>query len=151
MDMNLKTQLIHHIEGLLKGRITEAEQAMAAAQEARNSDTKSSAGDKFETGRAMMQMEIDKLEAQLGKAAMLQKDLARVDMDRVCTKVEFGSLVLTDRENYFVAIGLGKVELDGRLFYAISMASPIGAALEGKRVGDAVDFQGRRILVTEII
>jgi transcription elongation GreA/GreB family factor len=149
--MNLKTQLIHHIEGLLNGRIVEAQQAMAAAQEARNSDTKSSAGDKFETGRAMMQMEIDKLETQLGKAAMLLKDLGRVDLDRICTKVEFGSLVMTDREDYLIAVGLGKVEFGGKLFYAISAGSPIGLALEGKRVGDALDFQGRRIVVQEIL
>jgi transcription elongation GreA/GreB family factor len=135
---------------LLDQRIAEAEQAIAAAQASRNEDTKSSAGDKFETGREMMQMEINKNELQRSKALVLKQELGRVQWQKENQRVEFGSLVRTAQETYFMAIGLGKVQVDGEWIFAISMASPIGAALQGKSVGEHLIFQGREITIRAI-
>lgn len=114
------------------------------------SDTKSSAGDKHEVGRAMVQQELDKLEEQRAKLIALQQELARVPLERNFEQVAFGSLVITDHGNYFVAIGLGRIEVDDALCFAISLASPIGQALKDKRVGDEVLFNGGSITVREL-
>lgn len=139
-----KAAIIVELRHLLDQRIAEAEAAIAAAKESRNEDTKSSAGDKYETGREMMQMEINKNELQLGKALVLKQDLSRVDASRDCTQAEFGSVVVTDKESYFIAIAAGKVQVHGTTYHAISMASPLGNALAEKRVGDTIQFQGRQ-------
>ena len=45
---------------MLEQKIKIAEESISCIQEARNNETKSSAGDKYETSRAMMQAELDK-------------------------------------------------------------------------------------------
>jgi len=145
-----KATLIAHLRSTLQERITAMETEIAATLAARNSDTKSSAGDKHEVGRAMVQQELDQLETQLSKVQVMQQELARVPPERVYEHAGFGSLVGTDQGNYFIAIGLGAVEVDGETCYAISLASPIGQALKDKGVGDAVDFNGKRITVEKI-
>jgi len=64
--------------------------------------------------------------------------------------VAFGSLVTTDQGRYFIAIGLGAVEMEGETCYAISLASPIGQALKDKGVGDVIEFSGKRITIDAI-
>ncbi|MBX2974264.1 MAG: hypothetical protein KF797_14300 [Flavobacteriales bacterium] len=62
----------------------------------------------------------------------------------------FGSLVTTDQGVYFIAIGLGPVQVAGNTCYAISLASPIGQLLQGKAAGDAISFNGKRIVVQAV-
>jgi transcription elongation GreA/GreB family factor len=146
-----KAALIAHLIEQLSEKLTTCEEAIVSTRAAFASDTKSSAGDKHEVGRAMVQQELDKLEEQRAKLLALQQELARVPMDRVYEQVGFGSLVITDRGSYFIAIGLGAVEVDGEACYAISLASPIGQALKDKCVGEVIDFNGKRITVQEIV
>lgn len=127
-----------------------AQEAIDSTRGAFTSDTKSSAGDKHETGRAMVQQELDKLEEQRAKLIGLQQELARVPLERTFDRVAFGSLVETDQGDYFVAIGLGRIEFDGGSCFAISLASPIGQALKDKRAGDEILFNGKSITVREV-
>ena len=145
-----KAHLINHLRSHLLERVAAANEAIASAREAFGSETKSSAGDKHEVGRAMVQQELDKLEEQRTKLKGLQLDLERVPMERKYDRVAFGSLVSTDNGLYFVAIGIGAVEVDGTRCYAISMASPIGQVLAGKTVRESVSFNGK-VLVIEAI
>jgi transcription elongation GreA/GreB family factor len=145
-----KTALIAHLTDQLREKLSTCEEAITSTRAAFASDTKSSAGDKHEVGRAMVQQELDKLEEQRAKLIALQQELARVPLDRVYTQVAFGSLVITDQGSYFIAIGLGAVEVETGTCYAISLASPIGQALKDKRVGDVLEFNGRRITIEAI-
>ncbi len=145
-----KPHLVHHLQTLLQERARAAQQAIASTRSAFTSDTKSSAGDKHEVGRAMAQQELDKLEEQHAKLIALQQELARVQLERTFDRVAFGSLVKTDQGTYFVAIGLGRVEFEGGSFFAISLASPIGQLLKDKRVGDQVNFNGRTLTLRHI-
>lgn len=114
-------------------------------------DTKSSAGDKFETGREMMQMELNKHQAQLKLFLQLQQDLARLDVNKIQDTVIFGSLVMTTLGCYFFSVALGKISVDGCDYYALSLASPVGKRMQGARAGDVIPFQGKSIEITEII
>ena len=145
-----KAHLINHLRSQLLERIAAANEAIASAREAFGSETKSSAGDKHEVGRAMVQQELDKLEEQHMKLRGLLSELERVPMERKYDRVAFGCLVSTSHGLYFVAIGIGAVELDGERCYAISMASPIGQALQGSSTGDRIPFNGK-VLVIEAI
>ena len=135
---------------MLQGKLDALNMELSATLEARNSDGKSSAGDKHEVGRAMVQQELDKLDDQHAKLIVLQQELARVPLDRTFDHVAFGSLVETDQGTYFLAIGLGRVEFERATCYAISLLSPIGALLQGKRVGEHIFFNGRNITVQRI-
>lgn len=142
-----KATVVAHLNTLLEQRERSLKAELAATLEARNNDTKSSAGDKHEVGRAMVQQELDQLEAQLAKVQVMQQELASVPPHRVYDRVAFGCLVSTDQGRYFIAIGLGVVEVDGDPCYAISLASPIGQALKDKGVGEVVSFLGKQLTV----
>ena len=148
--MAAKHNIIATIQALLQQNLAEAQLALSTTQASLGNETKSTAGDKYETGRAMVQIELQKMADQRDKIDLQLQTLARVDAHHVSNLVEFGSLVTTDKEAYFVAIGLGKVPFEGRTCYAISIDSPIGKALKGKKSGDKLQFQGREIVIRTI-
>lgn len=98
----------------------------------------------------MVQQELDKLEEQRAKLITLQHELARVPVERSFEQVAFGSLVGTDQGTYFVAIGWGRVGSGGGTCFVISLASPLGQALNGKSVGDRIAFNGRSVTITSV-
>lgn len=147
----LKSLVYHNILGELDRKIEVIKKAIAAAKDSRNNDTKSSAGDKYETGREMMQIEIEKNEVLLNQTAKQRKELSRIDISEPFNKVAFGSLVETDKGIYFISIGIGKVQVADQSCYAISLASPIGGLLKDKTVGDEVQFQGITLKIKEVV
>ena len=64
----LKHELILRCHQYADSRIATARQAMSEAQTAANEESKSSIGDKYETGRSMMQIEGEKAAHQLAEA-----------------------------------------------------------------------------------
>ena len=147
----LKGFVYHKILDELDRKIEVINKAIAIAKDSRNNDTKSSAGDKYETGREMMQIEIEKNEVLLNQTAKQRKELARIDILEKFNKVAFGSLVETDKGTYFISIGIGKVQINDQICYAISLASPIGGLLRNKAVGDEIQFQGRTFSIKGIV
>ncbi len=147
----IKKKICVYILDQLSEKAETSRKAIASAKESRNNDTKSSAGDKYETGRAMMQMEIDKNQLQLSKILDQQKDISGIDNNKDYTKVEYGSLIETNSGRYFICVGLGKIICENIEYYAISIASPIGQALKDKEVGSCVNFQGREIIIEHIV
>jgi len=147
----LKGLVYNKILADLDRKIEVIQSAIASAKESRNSDTKSSAGDKYETGREMMQIEIEKNEVLLNQTLKHRKELARIDSSEEFNKVSFGSLVVTDQGTYFISIGIGKIQIGNQVCYAISLASPIGGLLKDKLIGDEVQFQGRTFKIKEIV
>lgn len=149
-QLSLKTLLLEHCTQQVNERIESLESALASVEEARNNEIKSSVGDKYETGRAMMQQEEEKYRMQLANAVHLKKTLDQIDPARICNKVEAGCLVHTSAGQYFVAVGLGKIKLDNTLYYAISVEAPISRQLLGKRKGDVVEFNQKQIRILNI-
>ena len=145
-----KARILAHLHSLIEEKIRIAEENIRSTIASRDSDSKSTAGDKHEVGRAMAQIELEKQETQLAKLRSLKADLDRMPLDRKFEEVGFGSLVTTDQGTYFIAIGLGAIDMDGEKLYAISLQSPIGETLAGKQVGDEVVFGGKRQRILKI-
>lgn len=147
----IKLQLINHLNNLLDDRIEALEQSIQSAKESRDSDTKSSAGDKYETGREMIQQEIDKFEGQLAQTRLLKTDLAKIDPQKRYDHAEFGSLLICNSGNYFLSIAFGKVTVDIVDFICLSLASPLGKSFYMKKVGDELLFNGKKIGISDIL
>jgi transcription elongation GreA/GreB family factor len=146
----IKTALVAQLLQHLEQNIAETEQAIASAKESRDNESKSSAGDKYETGRAMMQIELENNGRQLEKTRLAKQDLQQLDLQEPHTLVSQGSLVYTSQGIYFISFGFGKLELAEQPYYAISLASPIGQALKNAKVGDGVSFQGKVLEILEL-
>jgi len=143
--------LYNQLLKLLQKEIEEGEMEIASIKDSRNNDTKSSAGDKFETGRSIMQMEMDKLESQLDKRNRMKNDLEGIKVHQITKSIALGSLVFTDQENYFLTIAFGKVITPEITAYSISLASPVGKALLGKKANDEITVNGRKINIVDFV
>jgi transcription elongation GreA/GreB family factor len=142
-----KSEIHANLRSILEKTLEEARREYVLAKESRDSDTKSSAGDKFETGREMMQREMDKLSALVDNTLYSLKKLDRLANLPSSSVVAEGSLVETDQETYYISIGYGKTDT----IYAISIESPLGAELKGKKVGESVEMRGKIITIISII
>ena len=110
------------------------------------SETKSSAGDKHETGRAMIQLEMEKAGQQLTEMNEMKTVLGRIAVENSSEKGCLGSLIITNKANYYLAISAGKLTIDLVDYFAVSTNSPIGKQLLGKKVGDGIPFNNAQIL-----
>jgi transcription elongation GreA/GreB family factor len=149
--MRTKIDILLILQKKLKNSLEEAERDYVLAKESRDSDTKSSAGDKFETGREMMQREMDKLSASIDLLKSQLAKISTIDVHKSSTKVGFGSYLMTDAGHYFMSIGLGKISDEFGDFFAISSDSPIGALFLGKQIGESIDIQTRKITIKTIL
>ncbi|CAH0999338.1 hypothetical protein LEM8419_00636 [Neolewinella maritima] len=122
-------------------------QNLTSIDASRSSETKSSAGDKFETGRAMLHLEEQNNQRQLSEILQVKHALGKIDPAHSSPRIQTGSLIITDRGTYYLAVGLGKVTLAGSRYYCISPQSPIGGLLLHKTVGDEVHFNGKPIKI----
>lgn len=147
----MKKELYESCLDLVEQRIVNARQAMNAAQEAANAEEKSSAGDKYETGRAMAQLERDKAAHQLNEAMILKNTLSSVKLNLSTLCVSVGSLVTTDFNHFFIAISLGKVSVAENDFFVIAPSTPIGRMIMGLRVGNQFTFNSQVHTIREIL
>lgn len=134
----------------VEGRLQNVQNQIKDLQDALGSETKSSAGDKHETGRAMIQLEREKAGNRLAEIEKTKVILTKIDVLKPSEVSGLGSIVFTDQANYFISVSLGQIEVDGTVFYAISSQTPIGILLNGKRKGDEISFREQKIKVFEV-
>ena len=151
MTQSVKQELYDLCQAYIHKRIESSRSAIADAQASANEETKSSSGDKYETGRAMAQLEIEKNSHQLSESLKLKAALHQINIDRTSSSVQPGSLVVTDGGIFFIAISIGKIELHNEAYMVIAPTSPLGMQLMGSTVGDRKVFNGRTFLVLELI
>ena len=143
----LKQICLHRIQT----KIDETNRRISSLQKDLLSETKSSAGDKHETGRAMIHLEIEKESQKLQNFSEMKETCLRIKSEEVNSVVALGSIVSTPNMNYFMNVSLGLIEtISQEKFYAISSNSPIGKLLIGKKEGDSIHFNGREIQINSI-
>lgn len=148
---SLKLQLYNLCLAYVNRRIDTAQSAITTSREAANNDTKSSAGDKYETGRAMMQQDIDHNTLQLQEAIKLQLVLEKLNPEQNSSIVQAGSLVFTNHGNFYIAVSAGTLSIEELSYYAISFLSPIGTCLMGLKEGASFVFNGKTFKVEKIL
>ena len=147
---NIKQEL-HKICSLtVEEKIKSVQERLASLNEAMKNETKSSVGDKYETGRAMIQNEKEQLMKQLSKSLELRTKLQQINPSKKPDKVALGSLVVCNSGSYYISVGIGKIVLDKQAYFAISVISPIGKLLLNKKIGDEVFFREKKISIMEL-
>ena len=149
--ISIKDQLHKKCIAIVDDKIKVQEKAFSDIQNALLSETKSSAGDKHETGRAMLQIEREKIGRQLSELARIQTVLQKIETTTVSPVISLGSVVYTSQHQYFIAASLGEMTLENDSFYCISPQTPIGKILLSKRKGDLVNFNGTSIEILEVV
>jgi transcription elongation GreA/GreB family factor len=150
-DSSINKSIVHALcLSLAQTKVDEAQQVVRSLKDDLLSETKSSVGDKFETGRAMLQQEQKKADEQLYNAKELLATLQAINADSTLPVINTGSLVTTDQGNYYIAAAMGKLIVDDKPVYVISLASPLGQVLKGKKAGDSISLNGRAIQIKDV-
>ncbi|WP_312824523.1 hypothetical protein [Epilithonimonas sp.] len=143
-----KTKLIKSIQEKLSGKIQNFEKLIAETR-ASNNDTKSSMGDKYETGREMLQQEINNLQVQLNEV-LKQQDFLKTILIKPCEKVEKGAIVKTEKGLFFISVSLGEIIFENQKIICISPESPLAKAMNGKQKGDVFSLNNMNQKIVDI-
>ena len=146
----MKTQLLEYLKNHLDTRMQAALEAMQSAQSSANEETKSSAGDKYETARAMAQIERDRHAQLYDQLRQERAVLDRIDAEFNFQRVGLGALVKTSAGYFFISVSVGLVDIEGTKVIAVSPQSPLGASLMGKQVGDNFPFRQKKCIIEEV-
>ncbi|GGH60887.1 transcription elongation GreA/GreB family factor [Filimonas zeae] len=149
-QLAFKQQLKQFAEQQLQQRITVIREKMEAAQQSANNEEKSSAGDKYETSRAMNHLEKEMHGKQLAENLKELSLLYEISVSSLHDKVIPGTVVQCKAVCFFIAAGLGKQTIANTLVIFLSPHAPLAAQLRQKQVGDTWEFN-KQLLTIEAI
>ena len=130
--MLTKSVVIAELDRQLLRKLSYLNTSLNQAIDSRNSDTKSSAGDKFETSREMAQIEIQKIETEISKTQQFFTDLAS----------KASQLIITDKGAFLISIPFGKVMVNTTEVFCISNSAPITKQLVNTEISANFEYRG---------
>lgn len=150
MSVEKKQQLVKTCLDYVEERIQKIDKAIQDLEAALKLETKCSMGDKYETGRAMLHLEFEKLSGQHEQYQKLRRTVKTIEIKKPQYSAGFGAVVETRQVNYFIAIPAGKISVEGKTFYAVGAGAPIALALAGKSTGETIVFNGNELTITGV-
>lgn len=146
----LKKEIVEHCIQVVSDKLEDLKKELVLVQESANSDTKSSMGDKYETGREMVMQEKGKLESQRGLLLKQLTIFKAIDLNKKFSKVELGALVQTKQAIYLISTALGSVDVGNQKIFVISAGAPIAQAMLDGREGEQFTFSGNSFEVAHV-
>ena len=145
-----KSEVIKTLANKLNAQLEDLQRSIASVYESIKGEEKSSAGDKYETARAMNHIELDRLNNLYGNLIKNGTLLKNVTSNDKHNSVRLGSLVKTSARQLFFCGGMGKVTVGDTNVLTMSMGSPIGQLFLGKEVGDSIVFNKTSEIIEDI-
>jgi hypothetical protein len=147
----LKTLILEACKNKIQERMDEALAAMDRAADAALSEEKSSAGDKYETGRAMGYLERERYAGVLQQARKELQFYQQLKPVKDPQRVEPGVLVVADNMFILLATGIGKMDIAGHSLLVVSSVSPLGQKLRGLQAGAEFILNERSIRILSLV
>jgi len=135
---------------VLSLKINDLRSSLDELKEAGESETKSSAGDKYETGREMIKQEKEKYEQVLQDNEKQLEIVKNLKPDKTYIKAAPGSLVVTDKMTFYISVSYGKLTVEEREVFAISPNAPVAQLLLGKSAGETYNINGQTVTIIDI-
>ncbi len=146
---DLRSKIIERCRDILQKKLLIIDDEIKHLSQAIAEDTKSSAGDKYETGREMANLEKEKLHVQ---ALGFNKSLSALSQlpNNVSAKIATGSLIKTNKDWIHISISLGPLEIDGKKVLVISPMAPLAQLLIGHEKGNTASFREEKYEIIDI-
>lgn len=144
----IKKRLLEQCLELVQKKIGHLEMAMAEAESSANEYGPQS--DIYDSQIMQIIGDRDMYAGQLKTEMDMLETLYKIDVNTTHDEVEFGSIVETESQKIFIAIGLGKLTIENTVYYAISTKVPFYLAMKGRRKGDAFEFRGNKFTILDI-
>ncbi|WP_370214276.1 transcription elongation factor [Mesoflavibacter profundi] len=148
--MTIKQQLWQICNNHVEDRINDYKNEINLIKESLESNDKGNNEDD-DSGNGKLMNDLEKNIGYLNEARKTHEYLKLVKTNLLSTNAALGSLVVTDTLQFFIAISLGKIEIDNNTYYAISLQSPIGQLLKQKTEGEQFEFNGTKYTIKQII
>ncbi|MCF8369895.1 MAG: hypothetical protein K9G76_12715 [Bacteroidales bacterium] len=146
--MELKEKILSkcktHLLEMRKGLQLEMEEAQKSANEY------GAPKDRYDSYRTQLLRKRDMFAQQIVKLDQQIEVLEKVKPGKISEKVEFGSVVITDKQKLFVSTGLGKIEVGGEQYFVISPQVPVYRAMEGLKKNESFVVNGIRSQILEL-
>lgn len=150
MDIRIsKEELLSTCKEQVNERVAFLRMELKKVKESADAETKSSMGDKYETGREMMMQEEKKLQDRLGILLNQKTALESID-PKQHQNIKFGSLVVTNQSVFFIAVALGAFKFKDQQVFVVSQNAPLVKEMLGKEKGASVSFNGREQKILEV-
>jgi transcription elongation GreA/GreB family factor len=148
--LNLRERLYAACSSHLEERINSLLKEIKDLEQALRNEAKSSAGDKYETGREMINAELHKLGLQLESFRKMKLNLGRIALNKPSDTVAPGAVVKTTAGNYYLAVPAGEITVDGKKYYTLGIQAPFAQAMLGKSVGESISWNDRSFEILEL-
>ncbi len=145
-----KTKVKDSLQLFIASKIQNLQEDIKLIDDSAANETKSSAGDKYETSRAMLQQEKDKKLGQLDLWNSHNAALKFLNTDKHDI-VQLGSLVVTDINVLYISAPAGKFQSQGKQIFAISDEAPLYRVLVGYGSGEQLSFNGNVIKIKDVL
>ena len=136
-----KSAVIAELSKQLSVKLNYLNTTLQQTIDSRNSDTKSSAGDKFETSREMAQIEISKIEKEIIKTQQFITDLTS----------KASQFIITDKGAFLISIPFGKLMVKSAEVFCISNSAPITKQLVNTEISANFEYRGVAYNILDII
>ncbi len=148
--MKIKTQLLELCNQHVNKRIKDYKNEIDLIKESIESNDKVS-NEQDDSGNSKLLDDLEKNMTYLNDAQKMREQLQLIRPNLITESVVLGSIVKTDSLSFFIAISIGKVEVDGSDYFIISMLSPIGQLIRSKTKGHQFEFNGKKYTITEVL
>jgi transcription elongation GreA/GreB family factor len=146
-----KTKCVQELIKLMTLTLQELEQHQADLQSALYAESRSTAGDKHDTSRAMIHLEQEKIQFQIGNIQKQISVLQQFEKQPASESTQSGSMLILDSGQVFlIGIGLGRKKIKYGEIFCVSLDTPVGQQFLGKRLGDEVVFAGRSATLVQL-
>lgn len=149
-EVELKAELLQHCQKQVDNRYSKIKQTITDIDESLLEESKSSSGDKHETGRAMLQIDRENTGKQLNEIEKSVQLLKKIDVKATSDYARLGSLVYTDRFIYFISLSIGTVPIGKIDYLCVALNSPVGLLISGKKKGDDFVLNGNVYKITNV-
>lgn len=145
----MKQQLIEAVKLELDSKHQLASELVKQLQESLFSESKSSAGDKHETARAMVQIELEQASKQLLETETFISQFSKISTLNP-VKIGLGSLIQTQHSWFYLSIPLGKIQVDEIEIFCIGIQAPLAILFTNKQQGDSIKFGDKEYTIIKV-
>nr|WP_321223421.1 hypothetical protein [uncultured Psychroserpens sp.] len=144
----IKSQLLDTCFTHVNKRIANYKDEIETIKDSLDSNDKGDEED--DSGNGKLYNDLEKNAQYLSDATKMLDLLKLINPNTMHQYVVLGSLVKTDSSSFYLAVSIGKVEIDDENYFIISKSSPIGELLINKTVGDRITFNNTSYLIKDI-
>ncbi|UCE94511.1 MAG: 3-oxoacyl-ACP synthase [Flavobacteriaceae bacterium] len=148
--MNIKESILNRCINAVDDKLETIRTFIQNNKASLDQESKSSAGDKHETGRAMLHLEMEKSARQLSETLKMKEILYRIDLGHASEKIKLGSLIETDQGDFFLSVSIGPLKIGDNTYFAVSTDSPVGRLLLGKETGATIAMGPRKFNILNV-